>query len=329
MARIQDNRKDYSVEDLCWVFGVPRSSFYRSLIKKKSRTKQIFSSSRKITDEEKTMVLSLLTMAENIDKSPRQVFYENLDNGLYICSKTSFYRILKENDACLERRRIRINSKIVRPELVATKPNQVWSWDVSKLKGPKKFQYFYLYTVIDIYSKLVVGWTVAESEKSEIAKDLFLETFKKHTIEPETLVVHSDRGSIMKSDRLQNVYDDLKITKSLNRPYVSNDNPFSEANFKTLKYRPDYPERFNSLHQADLYLTNFYKWYNNNHYHSGINMLKPHDVHYGKQTTTIQNRNNVMAIAKQKHPERFLGNSKKYTIFEEPVYINKPYEKVS
>ena len=243
---------------------------------------------------------------------------------------SSFYRILKECDASVERRKLRKSSFFSRPELIATAPNQVWSWDVSKLLCTEKLKYYYLYVIIDIYSRYVVGWTVAESELSEIALDLFQQTFKKqHINEQKLLVVHSDNGAIMKSDLLLETYDKLNITRSLNRPYVSNDNPFSEANFKTLKYSPWYPIHFKSLEEADAFLTTFYKWYNEEHFHSGIKCLTPMDVHYGTQIQTIENRKIVMDEAKKKNPNRFLGNQSTPCIFNEPVYINKPKENVS
>ncbi len=327
---IKSNRSKFKTKDLCWALDFPKASFYRLTNKKTVKIQKTKSpNKRKVTEKEKHRALNLLNNVENIDKSPRQVFYEYLDSGEYICSLASFYRILNENGASCERRKIRKHRNYSRPELIATGPNQVWSWDVSKLKGPIKFSYFYLYTIIDIYSKLVIGWTIAERETSDIAKEMFLKSFKRQGIRPDLLIVHSDRGPIMKSDCLAKLYCDLGIERSLNRPYVSNDNPFSEANFKTLKYRPDYPDRFLSLNDADKYLDLFYKWYNKKHYHSGIKMLTPASVHYGNQNETVSKRNMIMEKAKQKNPERFFGKKKSYGTFKEPVYINKPVENVT
>lgn len=329
MKTISENNT-YSKNDLCWALDIPRATYYRFIDNRKKKLPKIRRPSpRKLSEHETSCALNLLNSEKNIDKSPKQIYFEVLDEGDHFCSISSFYRILKENKASWERRKLRCAAKVSKPELIATMPNQVWSWDVSKLKGPRKFEYFYLYTIIDIFSKLVVGWTVADTEESNISKKLFEASFKKQKVQPDMLIVHSDRGAIMTSDRMQKLYDSLRVKKSLNRPYVSNDNPFSEANFKTLKYRPNYPERFVSLLEADQYLEKFYSWYNNTHYHSSINMLTPHDVHYGKQEAKISKRNETMDAARLKHPERFLGNTKKHSIFEGPVYINKPKETVS
>lgn len=330
MNLINKENSGFKIIDLCWALDIPRPTFYRFRTKVSSCDNSTRpSSKRKLSDKEKKIALDLLVSSENIDKSPTQVYYEQLDNSIYICSISSLYRILRENDALTERRKIKKHLNFSRPELIAEAPNEVWSWDVSKLKGPVKLSYFYLYTIIDIYSRLVVGWTVAERETSEIAKKMFLTSFGRQNIDPGLLVVHSDRGAIMKSERLSNLYEKIGVARSLNRPYVSNDNPFSEANFKTLKYRPDYPDRFDTIYEADQYLNKFYNWYNSEHYHSAIEMLTPEDVHYGNQVQTISKRTTILEKVKSKYPERFLGNKKKTSIFEGPVYINKPLENVS
>lgn len=332
MKLISSYSSIYSVEQLCDVLAISRATYYRFYSNKNaaSREKKRPTSERQITVQEKSMVLDILNSEENIDKSPKQVFYEQLDKGVYICSLSSYYRILKECNASFERRKLRRTNTFSRPELIATAPNQVWSWDVSKLLTKDKLKYYYLYVIIDIYSRYVVGWTVAESELSEIALELFQKTFKKQNInEKNLLVVHSDNGAIMKSDLLLKTYDKMKVKRSLNRPYVSNDNTFSEANFKTLKYSPGYPNRFQSIEEADTFLNKFYKWYDEEHYHSGINNLTPLDVHYGKQQQTIETRQQVMYKAKRDNPNRFLGNQSMPCIFNEPVYINKPDINVS
>ena len=332
MELINSNSSVYSVDELCDALDVSRATFYR-FNQNKDVVKTIKirpCNERKISEMEIILVLDLLNCDENIDKSPKQIFYELFNKGIYICSLSSFYRILKVCKASVERRKLRRASFFSRPELIATAPNQVWSWDVSKLLCTEKLKYYYLYVIIDIYSRYVVGWTVAESELSEIALDLFHQTFKKqHINEQKLLVVHSDNGPIMKSDLLLETYDKLNITRSLNRPYVSNDNPFSEANFKTLKYSPGYPIHFQSMEVADAFLNTFYKWYNEEHFHSGIKCLTPVDVHYGTQIKTIENRKIVMNEAKKKNPNRFLGNQSTPCIFNEPVYINKPIKNVS
>jgi transposase InsO family protein len=332
MELINSNASVYAIDELCDALDISRATFYR-FNQNKDVVKTIKirpCNERKISEMERSLVLDLLNCDENIDKSPKQIFYELLSKNIYICSLSSFYRILKDCEASVERRKLRRSSFFSRPELIATAPNQVWSWDVSKLLCTEKLKYYYLYVIIDIYSRYVVGWTVAESELSEIALDLFQQTFKKqHINEQKLLVVHSDNGPIMKSDLLLETYDKLNITRSLNRPYVSNDNPFLEANFKTLKYSPGYPIHFQSMEEADAFLNTFYKWYNEEHFHSGIKCLTPMDVHYGTQIQTIENRKIVMNEAKKKNPNRFLGNKSTPCIFNEPVYINKPINNVS
>lgn len=330
MNLIQENAQFFDIDSLCLAFDIPRATYYRylkSLNNSKLSKKRI--SNRAISQKEKYQVLEILNNDENIDISPRQIFYSLLDKGVYLCSESSFYRILRENNASKERRRLRNFSGYAKPELIALYPNHVWSWDVSKLKGPVKFMYFYLYTIIDIYSKYVVGWMVADRELAENAKNLFQKTFEKQGVIPKTLTIHSDNGPIMKADLVKSIYDDIGITKSYSRPYVSDDNPFSEANFKTLKYRHDYPDRFASIEETEVFLIAFYNWYNNLHFHSGIKMLTPYSVHYGTQTEIVKQRQVVMVAAKEKLPERFLGKKGFPSIFEEPVYINKPYESVT
>lgn len=332
MESIKENSSVYSVNELCDALNISRASFYRYTNQpaKKEAAKARPSSTRKISDAEKATILNLLNCNENVDKSPKQIYYELLDKGTYLCSLSSFYRVLKACHASAERRKLRNTRLFVKPELIATAPNQVWSWDVSKLLCTEKMKYYYLYVIIDIYSRYVVGWTVAESELSEIALDLFQQTFRKQNIKQQSLlVVHSDNGAIMKSELLKEAYKKLNIKRSLNRPYVSNDNPFSEANFKTLKYSPSYPSRFESLEEADKFLNTFYEWYNKVHIHSGIKCLTPVDIHYGTQTKTIEKRKRILEEAKKKYPYRFLGNQSTPCIFNESVYINKPLNSVS
>lgn len=328
MDIIKVNKKTHGVRSLCNAFKMPKSTYYRLAEKIKNTQneskKPMPTSPRKITEEERQQVIELCNKEENIDKSISQIYCEALDAGLFICSSSSFYRILVAEGATIERRKQRKQGEYKKPELIATRPNQVWSWDTSKLKGPKKMEYFYLYTVIDIYSRYVVAWTVASVESAKIAEELFEKAFKEQKVLPETLIIHSDNGQVMKSIKLNELYESAGVKPSFNRPYVSNDNPFSEAHFKTVKYTHSYPERFIDLKQAQKFLEDFYIWYNEKKYHSGIKMLTPSDVHYGGQVSTIAKRQAVIQRAKEKHPERFLGKKGNVCIFNEPVYINKP-----
>jgi len=210
------------------------------------------------------------------------------------------------------------------PELLATGPNQVWSWDITKLKGPRKWTYYYLYVLLDIFSRFVVGWMVAERELGSLARELICATLLDQGIGPDELTVHSDRGGPMRSLPVAQLYADLGITKSLSRPYCSNDNPYSEATFKTLKYRPGFPERFESLLHAKTVCRELFHWYNHEHRHSGIAMLTPASVHYGLHESILQQRASVMADAYRLHPERFVRGVPTIMALPHEVWINKP-----
>lgn len=279
---------------------------------------------RALTGEEKQRVLDVLHDEKYVDKSPRQVYASLLDEGVYLCSVRTMYRILAENDEVHERRKQRQHGKYKKPELLATKPNQVWSWDITRLKGPKKWSYFYLYVIMDIYSRYVVGWTVAEEETARLAHQLIEETCEKQKITPGELTIHSDRGSPMKSKTVAQLLSDLEVTRSLSRPSVSNDNPYSEAQFKTLKYCPQFPDRFGCRLDARNFCREFFAWYNFEHYHSGIALLTPATVHYQKAESVIAKRKEVLSEAYAKHPERFTTKVPEPAKLPEAVWINPP-----
>ena len=236
------------------------------------------------------------------------------------------YRILDANQEVRERRNQRRHPVYEKPELLATGPNQVWSWDITKLKGPRKWTYYYLYVILDIFSRQAVGWMVADCESSGLAKKLIRESCDKHRIEQDQLTLHADRGSSMKSKVVALLLSDLGVTKTHSRPHVSDDNPFSEAQFKTLKYRPDFPERFGCIQDATAFCRDFFGWYNNVHYHSGLNWLTPAMVHDGRTGPVVQRRQPALDRARREHPERFVGAPR--TILGPPakVWINPPAE---
>lgn len=261
------------------------------------------------------------------DKSPSVVHASLLDEGMYLCSVRTMYRILKERDEVRERRNQLRHPKYKKPELLATKPNQVWSWDITKLKGPEKYNHFYLYVILDIFSRYAVGWMIAKRETAELAKELIAETCNRQKVQENELIIHSDRGPSMTSKTVALLLSDLGVTKSLNRPYVSNDNPYSESQFKTMKYQPYFPERFGSIEDARVFCRDFFDWYNNAHYHSGIAMMTPADVHYGTAEERNQSRQIVLNQAYRLHPERFVRGTPKTLELPKEAWINKPKKK--
>jgi putative transposase len=247
-----------------------------------------------------------------------------LDEGVYHCSIRTMYRILKEHDEVRERRNQLKHPQYEKPELLATAPNEVWSWDITKLKGPEKWTYYYLYVIIDIFSRNVVGWLIATRESAELAKQLIGETCDRQGIDKDQLVIHSDRGSAMTSKAVALLMADLGVTKSLNRPHVSNDNPYSESQFKTMKYCSSFPERFGSIQDARAFCQRFFDWYNNEHYHTGLALMTPASVHYGRAKECNAQRQIVLTDAFGRHPERFVGGHPKVLQLPEAAWINPP-----
>ena len=258
------------------------------------------------------------------DQSPRQVYAKLLDEGQYLCSVRTMYRILDENQSVRERRNQLTHPKYRKPELLATGPNEVWSWDITKLKGPEKWTYYYLYSIIDIYSRYTVGWMLAHRESADLAKQLIQETIEKQQINPNELIIHSDRGPSMTSHSVAQLLGSLGVTRSHSRPHVSNDNPFSESQFKTMKYRPEFPKRFGSYQDGLSFCRSFFDWYNNEHYHSGIGLLTPSSLHYGQASQVITARKQTLKDAWKLHPERFVNGVPQPANIPKAVWINTP-----
>lgn len=279
---------------------------------------------RSLNDEENKAVLEVLHEERFMDKAPAEVYATLLDEGRHLCSISTMYRILHANKEVRERRNQLRHPEYKKPELLATAPNQVWSWDITKLKGPVKWTYYYLYVIIDIFSRHAVGWMVAHRETAALAKALIGETCSRQGIDQEQLIIHSDRGSPMTSKAVALLMSDLGITKSLSRPHVSNDNPFSESQFKTLKYRPAFPERFGSIEDARAFAKRLLDWYNNEHYHSGIALMTPATVHYGRGEECNRNRQGVLSQAYETHPERFVRGCPKTLELPKAAWINPP-----
>lgn len=311
----------------CESLGVARATLYRQRARKAQP--QVETASRpapplKLSPEERETALGLLHGERFADASPYTIHATLLDEERYVCSARTFYRILAEENEVRERRNVLRRPRYTKPELLATGPNQLWSWDITKLKGPAKWTYFYLYVIIDVYSRHVVGWMVATRESSALAEKLIGETCTKQNILPAQLTIHADRGSSMTSKPVAFLLADLGVTKTHSRPYVSNDNPFSEAQFKTLKYRPDFPQRFGSLQDARAHCQAFFAWYNTEHRHSGIAFMTPEDVHYGRVSQVIDTRSKALNAAFDANPARFKGKRPKPQRPPEAVWINPP-----
>ncbi len=317
---------------MCSALKYPRALYYRVIAGKMSvpplgRTGRKRASMRKLSEAEAATVLQLLNSPRFCDMAPAEVFATLLDEGHYYCSVRTMYRLLARNGLCPQRRQ-REARHYARPELLATKPNEIWSWDITKLKGPAKWQYFLLYTIMDIFSRYIVGWLIAERESDELARELIAETIMRQEIVPGTLTLHADRGSSMKSNTVAQLLCDLQVRKTHSRPHVSNDNPFSESNFKTLKYRPDFPERFGSIYDARAHCKRFIKWYNAEHRHVGIVMFTPEQVHYRNWKPLLKQRERVLIMAAHSHPERFVKGVPVVKTIPGAVWINKPNEPI-
>lgn len=269
-------------------------------------------------------MLGILHEARFVDVAPEEIYATLLDEGRYVCSARTMYRILGENAELRERRDQLRHPDYAKPELLATAPNQLWSWDITKLLGPQKWVYYQLYVVLDVFSRYVVGWMIAPRESATLAKKLIDGCHSRQRIEAGKLTVHADRGPSMRSKALALMLADLGVTKTHSRPHVSNDNPYSEAHFKTLKYRPGFPARFGSIQDARAFCTDFFHWYNLEHHHSGIAQLTPHDVHNGLAEARIDQRRIVLAAAFLEHPERFVSHPPVPEMPPAAAWINRP-----
>lgn len=273
---------------------------------------------------EREAVLACLHEERFQNCAPAAIYATLLDEGRYHCSIRTMYRILAGEGEARERRDQLVHPAYTKPELLATGPNQLWSWDITKLAGPAKWTYFYLYVILDVFSRYVVGWMVADGESAELAKRLIADTCAKQGIEPGQLTIHADRGSSMTSKPVAFLMADLGVTKTHSRPHVSDDNPYSESHFRTLKYRPGFPERFGSLQDSRAFCQEFFAWYNEEHRHSGLGLLCPTVVHHGLAPAAIEKRRAVLDAAYSVHPERFVGKPPQPLPAPAEVWINKP-----
>ena len=308
----------------CTTLGVSRASLYRLRHPRPQAIRARLTPPWTLSAEEGDHILEVLHSDRFVDVAPAEVVATLLDDGIYLCSERTMYRLLARADEVRERRAVARHRRYAAPELVAERPNQAWSWDITKLKGPGKWNYFCLYVILDIFSRYVPGWMVALRESAELAQDLIAATCEKQGIERGQLTVHADRGAAMTSKTVAELLMDLDVAKTHSRPHVSNDNPYSEAQFKTMKYRPEFPDRFGSEQDARVFCRVFTDWYNNHHRHSGICMLTPATVHYGHAEEVLEHRYQVMRGAYAAHPERFSRAPRRHRL-PERVWINKPH----
>jgi putative transposase len=279
---------------------------------------------RALTEAEHEAVLEVLHSERFVDASPAQVWATLIDEGRYLCSERTMYRVLARNGEVRERRDQLTHPPYERPELLARRPNETWSWDITKLLGPAKWTYYYLYVILDVFSRYAVGWTVQQRESAQVAEQLIAQSCGQQSIEAGQLTVHADRGSSMRSKPVAFLLADLGVTKTHTRPYTSTDNPYSEAQFKTLKYRPGFPARFDSIEHARAFCRSFFRWYNHDHRHSGIGLMAPTTVHHGQAEQAHAARQRVLDAAYAQAPERFVRGAPKPPTLPRAAWINKP-----
>jgi putative transposase len=324
MQTVEQLAPQVGIVSACEALGVSRASFYRqqrpSSIEPKPRPRP----TRSLSQAEQQKVLEVLHSERFVDQSPAEVYATLLDEGIYLCSLRTMYRILAEHDEVRERRNQRRHPVYQKPQLLATGPNQLWSWDITKLPGPGKYTYFHLYVILDVFSRYVVGWMVAHRESEILAERLIRLSCQKQQIQPQQLTLHADRGSSMRSKTVALLLSDLGITKSHSRPHVSNDNPFSEAQFKTLKYQPLFPKQFGSIEDSRSFCHPFFDWYNHEHHHSGIGWLTPAMLHSAQAERVVQERQQVLQAAYLAHPERFVKGLPSPPAVPTEVWINPP-----
>jgi putative transposase len=279
---------------------------------------------RALNDVERKQIKTTLESDEFVDEAPATVYAKLLDQGIYLGSVSTMYRVLGAHDEVRERRRQATHPAHNKPELIATRPNEIWSWDITKLHGPEKWTYYYLYVILDIFSRYAVGWMLARAERAELSKRLIAESIEKHGVARDELTLHSDRGSPMIAKPVAHLLADLGVTKSLSRPHVSNDNPYSESQFRTFKYRPDFPDRFGSFEDGRAHCGRFFSWYNDDHRHSGIGLHTPADVHYGRAEEIRARRGAVLLDAYAANPERFVRKIPTPPAIPAVAWINQP-----
>lgn len=325
MQVVAEHCKEIGVLAACEAAGVARATWYRAQKPKvMGPRKPPKRQPRAISLEEERQVLDALNSPQFQDKCVGEVHATLLEQGTYLCSERTMYRVLARNEQVKERRNQLCHPEYKRPELLATGPRQVFSWDITKLKGPEKWKYYQLYVIIDIYSRYVVGWMLSDRESAELAAQFIDETCEKEGISHGQLTLHADRGTAMTSLAVGQLLANLGVVRTHSRPQVSNDNPYSESQFKTMKYRPEFPKRFGSFEDALAFLRTFFAWYNNEHHHEGIAMLTPSDLHHGRAEQVLEHRHQVMLAAYAANPQRFVRGAPRRGEVPSGAWINKP-----
>lgn len=314
------------VRAACAAVGLPRSSFYQAQqpARPPTPTRPRPRSHRALSQEEQHIIRELLTSERFVDQAPRTIYATLLDEGQHSCSWRTMYRLLKQDDATRERRNQHRRPVYQAPELLATGPCQVWSWDITKLRGPQAGLWYSLYVVLDIFSRKIVGWRIETREAAELAEALIAESYRREGVQPDQLTLHADRGATMTSKTLAELLIDLGVAQSHSRPTISDDNPYSESQFKTMKYGPSYPERFASLQAAREWMRSFADWYNHEHKHSGLALLPPQVVHSGRAEEVLAKRQETLDVAYAAHPERFGRGRPRAGQLPKQVGINLP-----
>lgn len=309
----------------CRIMGAAPATIYRRRGPPAPRPRRPRSKpERALSEAEREAVLGELHSERFMDCSPAQVWATLLDEGRYLCSERTMYRLLAGEGQVRERRDQLTHPAYSKPELLAERPNELWSWDITKLLGPAKWTYYYLYVIMDVFSRYTVGWTIQHRESGAVAKQLIAQAIEQQQIAPGQLTVHADRGSSMTSKPVAFLLADLGVTKTHSRPYTSTDNPYSEAQFKTLKYRPDFPDRFGSIQHSRDFGRMFFDWYHHHHRHSGIGLMTPAAVHYGRAQALYDERARVLAAAYHANPERFVRRAPLPPKLPSAVWINEP-----
>jgi putative transposase len=328
MSAVTELAVDVGTSAACQALCMPRASYYRHRLAsvRTAMAKPRPRPPRALALAESETVLAHLHSERFQDRSPAAVYATLLDEGEHHCSIRTMYRLLAQRGESRERRAQLTHPPYRKPELLATAANQLWSWDITKLLGPVKWTYFYLYVILDVFSRYVTGWMVAHRESAELAKRLIEESCKKQRIRPGQLTLHADRGTSMSSKPVAFLLADLGVTKTHSRPHVSDDNPYSESQFRTMKYRPEFPDRFGCIQDSRAFCQRFFRWYNTEHRHSGVGLLTPAMVHYGQAENILRQRQQVLDLAYQRHPERFVRSAPKPPALPSEVWINKPVQ---
>lgn len=328
MEAFETLRSGLAVSVACQALGVPRTAVYRARHRRRSIVVRAAACRPRpplaLSPAEREQLLAVLNSERFADMAPAAVYATLLDEGQYLASVRTMYRVLAAAGQNAERRSQRMHPVYEKPELLATRAREVWSWDITKLKGPVRWSVYHLYVIIDIFSRYVVGWMVALRESAELAEQLIADTISKQQIAPGTLTLHADRGTSMRSKPVAALLIDLEVARTHSRPHVSDDNPYSESQFKTLKYRPEFPERFGSLEDARAHCQRFFHWYNNQHRHSGIALMTPYAVHHGIADTLQVHRTQTLQRAFIAQPMRFKGRTPQPPELPCAAWINPP-----